>query len=367
MPSKNKNAANQCGAGAGGLGAGPVPGGKAGAAPCQKHWVGVRVEDEDGAIVKDIQVHAQMTDGSDFTMNLASQPLWPDGSYHTQVVLPAGTCNFGLPDVHDVEWWPKGGAAGAVPPDDSDSAGHGVCASSIAARREFRNYHSFWDDPKNKPLKDKNRNPNQLSTDDEVYYSTRKKKMAPQPVDAVLALVVKKPRPIKLRIVLFDHDGKPIANARWTMTSPVSKNGTTGADGLIEIDNFPPKEEKGNLDVVLPARAKFGRVPANPAGAPLAYPPPLVYTDFKDSTDKEPPERDTAHWTLKIGSLPPFNTKEGVRGRIGNMGFRCKTSSNDKETTRAVKAYQRFVLNNHNGSGVPSDIQDDAHTRHDNP
>ncbi len=351
----------------GNMGGGAVPGAKTGVAPCQKHWVAVRVEDEDGTVVRDIKVHGELTDGGDFTMNLSSQTLGADGSYRTQVVLPSGTCKFGLPDVQDAEWWSKGGSAGSVPDDESDSAGGGVCACSIADKRQFHNYHSFWDDAKNKPLRDKKRNPNQLSGDDEVYYSDRKKKKADQAVDGILTLVVKKLRPVKLRLVLFDHDGKAIQNAQWTLKSPVPKNGTTGADGLIEVDNFPPRAEKASLDVVLPARAKYGKVPPNPAGAPLAYPAPLVYTDFQDRADTEPPERAVAHWTLKIGSLSPFDTKEGVRGRLGNIGFRCDPDSNDKVTARAIKAYQRWLLNNHNGSGNPSDIQNDLLKRHDRP
>lgn len=367
MSGKNKNSAGQCGAAMGNVGGGAVPGAQGGIAQCQKHWVGVRVQTEDGVTLRDIKVHGELTDGNDFTMNLSSQTLGPDGSYRTQVVLPSGTCKFGLPDVQDVEWWPQGGSAAAVPANESDGAGDGVCASSIADRRNFRNYHSFWDDAKNKPLRDKQRNPNQLDGHDDVYYSDQRKKKVDQAVDAVLTLIVKRLRPVKLRLILFDHNGKPIQNAQWTMKSPVSKNGTTGANGLIEINDFPPRAEKAALDVVLPARAKFGKVPANPAGAPLAYPAPLVYTDFQDVADKEPPEREVAHWTLKIGSLPPFDTKEGTRGRLGNIGFRCETDSNDKTTTRAVKAYQRWLLNDHNGSGNPSDIQNDLKTRHDRP
>ncbi len=367
MSGKNKNAAAQCGAAMGNGGGGAAPGGQAGVAACQKHWVGVRVQTDDGVTLRDIKVHGELTDGSDFTFVLSSQTLGPDGSYRTQVILPAGTCRFGLPDIQDVEWWPQGGSAAAVPADDSDDAGDGVCASSIADRRNFRDYHSFWDDAKNKPLRDKQRNPNQLSEKDTVYYPDVRKKKVDQPVDGLLTLVVKRLRPIKLRLVLFDHDGKPIQNAQWNMNSPVAKNGTTGADGLIEINYFPATAKKLSLDVTLPARAKFGKVPANPPGAPLAYPAPLNYTDFQDDPGKEPPEREVAHWTLKVGSLPPFDSVEGVRSRLGNIGFRCEPGSNDKTTTRTVRAYQRWLLNNPNGSGNSADIQNDIQKRHDRP
>jgi hypothetical protein len=367
MSGKNKKTAQQCQHTIAAAGAGNVPGAKGNVAPCTKHWIGVRVEDEDGAVVRDIDVHFELTDGSDFTLNLQSQVLGADGSYKTEVKLPGGNCAFGLPEVHDVEWWPQGEQPAKVPPDDDDSGGDGLCAASIADRREFRNYHSFWDDDKNKPLRDKKRNPNQLSDHDQVYYSTRQEKTVDKAVDSVWTLVVKKKRPVKLRIVLFGRDETPLANTAWKMTSPLAKNGNTGADGLIEIANFPPTEKNGVLTVTLPARAKVGPTPANPAGAPLAYPPPLVYTQFVDAAPKEPPDRTTAEWRLEIGSLPPHDTKEGVQERLGNIGFRCDRDSGTDEATRAVKAYQLFYLNDKKGSGKAADIQTDLLPRHDNP
>lgn len=368
MGGKNKNAAEESGKAAGGLGSGSVPGSKSGVKQCPKpHWIGVRVEDEDGATVRDIEVSFELTDGSDFTINLASQTLEPDGTYRTETNLPPGNCKFGMPETQDVEWWPKGEQPAKVPADKDDDGGNGACAVSIADDRDFRNYHSFWDDAKNQPLRDKKRNPNQLSSKDTVFYSKRKKKTVDKAVDKVWTLVVKKKRPVKLRIVLFDRDGKPVSSASWKMTSPVNTTGKTGADGLIEINNFPPQKESGEITVTLPARAKVGPTPANPAAAPLDYPPALVYTQFINPAPEEPPDRTKAEWHLKIGHLEPFDTKQGVLGRLGNIGFHCDPDSGKDETAWAVKAYQRSHLNNKKGSGNPSDIQNDLLARHDNP
>lgn len=367
MSGKNKSAASQCQQGIAAVGAGSVAGSRNGVLPCKRHWVGVRVEDEDGVTVRDIEVSFKLTDGSHFTMNLSSQTLGADGSYRTQVILPDGTCRFGLPEIQDVEWWPKGELPAAVAANHDDDGGDGACAVSIADDRGFRNYHSFWDDDKNQPLRDKKRNPNQLSVRDRVYYSKQKEKKVDKAVDNVWTLVVKKKRPVKLRIVLLGRDGNPLTNTLWRMTSPVAKNGTTGGDGVIQIDDFPPQQTKGVLTVTLAARAQVGPIPANPPGAPLAYPPPLVYTDFTDPAPPEPPGRTTAEWHLKIGSLEPSGVKEGVLGRLGNIGFRCAPGSGSEDATRAVKAYQRWYLNDKNGSGKPGDIQGDLLPRHDNP
>src|SRR5262252_7690708 len=106
MGGKNKSAAEQCNDNS--PAGGNVGGGKNGAMPCKKHWLGVRVEDEDGVKVTDIEVYMELTDGNDYTFNLGSQKLTAEGAYKTPVILPDGTCKFGLPEIQDVEWWPKG-------------------------------------------------------------------------------------------------------------------------------------------------------------------------------------------------------------------------------------------------------------------
>jgi hypothetical protein len=124
MGGKNKNTAEECKEATDALGSGSVPGAKSGVKACPKpHWIGVRVVDEDGATVCDIDVSFELTDGSDFTINLASQTLEPDGTYRTPVNLPAGNCKFGMPETQDVEWWPQGEQPAKVPADRTTAAG----------------------------------------------------------------------------------------------------------------------------------------------------------------------------------------------------------------------------------------------------
>src|SRR6202161_2101685 len=122
MGGKSKVSALNSRAEIAGLGAGAVPG-TAGVAPCAKHFVGVRVVDEDGVALTDIRVRIILTDGTDATASLDSLTLQPDHSYKTQKILPPGNCEFGLPDVQDIEWWPQGETAPNLPADDSETIG----------------------------------------------------------------------------------------------------------------------------------------------------------------------------------------------------------------------------------------------------
>jgi hypothetical protein len=367
MGGKNKNNAQASCQHMAALGNGAVPGGKKASAPCKQHWVGVRVKDEDGNAVKNIRISVSLTDGSDFTMNLASQALEPDGTWRTKVVLPPGNCEFGFPDVQDVEWWPDGESAPAMPADEDEKVDPGECAASIAADYGFRNYHSFWDDSKNDTLRQSRKNPNQLLRRDVVHLTDRKKRTVEKATDRIWVFVVKKPRPVKLRLVIFDRDGNPVNGCDWQMSSPVVKVGKTGNDGLIQLDDFPVKETWGRLKTSLPAVPTVGALPVVAPGGLMIYPPPVVHTEFHDPDTPEPPERNISEWELKIGNLEPFDTVDGVRSRLGNIGFRCDAYSNDEDTARMVTAYQLWYQNQQNGSGKFQDIQADLHGRHDNP
>lgn len=367
MGGKNKNSAEASNAQLGQVCSdNPVPGSNNGVLPCKQHWIGVRVEDEEGNSVKDVSVTIELTDGSDLTINFATAALEPDGTYRTQKVLPSGDCEFSFPDVQDVEWWPKGGAAAAAKADEREGVDSGDCVLSIGDDFGFRNYHSVWDHARNNDVRNSRNNPNVLSDDDVLYLPDRKKKTVKKAVDQVWTFVVKKKRPAKLRIVLFDRDDKPLNGHVWKLESPVKKNGTTGADGLIEIDNFPPQATDGKLQVTMQLGPKVGK-PAVAAAAPLAYPPPIKHPDFKDDPDPEPAGRTTAIWELEIGSLPPHDTKHGVQARLYDLGFSCEVKANEKRTSRSVKAYQRFYKKQKAGSGKPADIQTELRDRFEKP
>jgi hypothetical protein len=65
--------------------------------------------------------------------------------------------------------------------------------------------------------------------------------------------------------------------------------------------------------------------------------------------------------------LDDYNDDNGIKDRLGNLGFLCNRSSDATLTTRAVKAYQRLHLKDPNGSGSLADIKGHVKTRHDNP
>lgn len=344
----------------------PVPGSGKGVLPCKQHWIGVRVEDEDGKAVKDVICSVELTDGSQLTINFATATLENDGTYRTQKVLPSGDCEFAFPNVQDVEWWPKGGSAAAVPANEREGLRAGDCAVKIADEFGFRNYHSVWDHSRNDNVRGSRKNANILSDDDVLYLPDKKKKTVKKAVDQVWTFVVKKRRPVKLRIVLFDREDKPLNGLAWKLESPVKKNGTTGADGLIEVDEFPPQATEGKLEVTMNFVVKVGK-PAQAPAAPLAYPPVIKHADFRDDPDPEPPRLTKANWDLEFGSLPPHDTKEGVQARLYDLGYSCQVKSNEKRTSRSVKAYQRFYKKEKAGTGKPKDIETDLRDRFEKP
>lgn len=71
------------------------------------HSFGVRVEDEDGNIVKDVTIKLKLTNNSERTVNLAEATLEDDGTYLIPASLPAGVCEVSFPELFDVEWKAK--------------------------------------------------------------------------------------------------------------------------------------------------------------------------------------------------------------------------------------------------------------------
>ncbi len=363
MGGKSKASALNAKSAAGGGGVVPQ---KGSVLPCCNHYIALKLVDEDGVAVMDVAVRMILTDGTDATAAFQELARQPDGSFKTQNILPAGDCEFALPDVQDVEWWPDGEAAPDVPADDSETIGNGECASSVADDYGYRNYLSLWKHAGNNTLATARPNPNNLDKGDKLVFPNKKKRRVKKATDQTWTLVVKKKRPANLRFVLFDRAGQPLNGLQWKMTAPVSKAGTTAADGLIEITGFPPQDTSGTLEVVMIAEPKAGKV-ADPAAAPLAYPPPILYSTFHDQVPPEPPGALEAVWNLRIGSLQRFDSREGVQARLGNIGFRCKPGDGDDATQRAVKAYQRLYNNQRSGSGLPGDIQVSVRDLHDLP
>ncbi len=347
----------------------PVPDKKKGNQPCDKqdkHWIGVRVEDEDGNLVKDVTVHLKLPGDNELDVDMGSAKLEKDGSYHTKKIYDAGTCEFSFPEMINLEWWPKGGAAGAATANGTATVADGDCTVSIAEALKFRDYHSIWDRSENNNLKKDRPTPNHLTKDDALSTPDEKDKVEKKAMDQVWIFVVKNRKPAKLRIVLTDKDGKPLGGKKWDLKTPVADSGTTGNDGLVEVKELPGKYKDASVEVTLKDAAKPPKKSLPPKTPdPPPYPLNIIPDDFKDKNEKLDFGKQLVKVEVKIGSLEAFNRKPGVLARLHNLGFCCDIDSDDPRIEKGVKAYQRFFMKNKNGSGKPEDIQDDARTRHD--
>jgi hypothetical protein len=341
-----------------------------GSAPKPKHWIGVKVLDEDGKPVKDVTVNGEFNDGESFTADFSSATLQPDGSYKTDQIYDATTCEITFPDVYDVEWWPQGGSADratsvrSAPPVEG-----GDCVLSIADSLRFRNYHSIWDQTQNSALKKNRPNANMLAIGDVVKAPDKKVKLVNKNVDHTWPFVVKSRKPFKVRLVLIDKQDQPLSGKKWELKAPSAQSGTTGGDGMIEITVLQPGATSGTLEVTMKDATAPPAKPAAPAAAPAnppPYPPAIVPTDYKDKMPEPDFKAQVVTWDLHIGGLPPVKTKQGTLARLHNLAFGCNLDSDDARVTRAVKAYQLFYQKNQKGSGKLTDIQDDAGKRHDN-
>ncbi len=365
MGGKNAQDAQSSGGAMGSQGGGKVSGGSG--CPDKKHWIGVKVLDEDGNVVKDVTLHCKLDDGTTFDLDLSTASLAKDGTYKTKTILDASNCDFSFPSLVNSEWWPQGETAAKDPSNASSTAGDGDCALSLADAINLRAYHSMWDLDENNGLKTSRPNANMLVRGDIVDIPNKKDKVVTKAVDAIWTFVVKSRKPFKLRMVLFDKDDKPLSGKKWQLKTPISQKGTTGGDGLIEITGFKSSFKTGTLEVAMKDATKPPKktAPTTTAPATPPYPPVIAPGDFKDEMPAPDFGAQKMEWQLKIGSLPPVKTKTGVLARLHSLGFGCDVDSDDPTTTRVVKAYQRFYLNNKNGSGAFADIQDDAGTRHD--
>ncbi len=116
---------------------------------------------------------------------------------------------------------------------------------SLADRLGMQDYHTLYDDGVNAALKGSRPNPNQLLIGDDVKDPPTKGKVHPKAVDKTHTFVVKAKKSPKLRIVLVDAEGKPVAGKAWKLTAPKALTGTTKKDGLIEVPDLPPQDKDG--------------------------------------------------------------------------------------------------------------------------
>jgi hypothetical protein len=166
----------------------------------------------------------------------------------------------------------------------------------------------------------------------------------------------------RLRIVIFDRDGKKANGAVWRLTDPATANDTTGADGLIDVE-VPWDATTASVSITLPKGKRIAAPPTVPAD-PVDTPPYPV-TVRGEQWDPAPAKaKDTPEftWTCTVDILPNADTDDGYKARLTNVGFPC---DDDPRTTRSVKAYQRLHKKEYAGSGALADIKAHLKPLHD--
>lgn len=183
----------------------------------------------------------------------------------------------------------------------------GECLSSIAKHYGFANWRTIYDHPQNADFKEKRPNPNVICPGDRIVIPDKEEKRERAQTGKLHRYVAIVPQ-TRLRIVLQDEDGEPLAGKRYKLeVAGTTYEGTTDADGL--------------LDKAIPADAEGGEL-----------------TSWLNEQD---PERQYT-WLLRIGHLDPVEELSGVQARLNNLGFDCGPVDgiNGPMTKAAVRAFQ---------------------------
>jgi hypothetical protein len=244
----------------------------------------------------------------------------------------------------------------------------GDCMVSLADSLGMHDYHTLYDDGVNAALKGTRPNPDQLAVGDDVKLPPTKGKVHSKAVDQTWTFVIKAKKPTKLRIVIVDSKDESLAGKPWSYSAPKALSGKTKNDGLIEIADFPPQETAAAFELTWretkppkppkPEEDKKFKTPT--------YPRPIKASEFKDDAPKAPDAADDKiEFTLKIGSLPDFDSDKGVLARLHNLGHACEPDSDATVTIKAVKAFQRARLGQKTPSGAAADIRASARDKHD--
>lgn len=374
MGGKNQNSASESNSSAATKPATDVPKKTTPPQSCQppvKHWIGVRVEDEQGNVAKDITIHCKLSDAT-FDVDFGNALLDSTGVYKTDKSFGAGTCDFSIPAVYDVEWWDKSGAAPTAFPDEQGaSLEAGECIVSGSAKDGYRSYHTVWDCSGNSDLKTNHPNPNQQSVGTAVRGPAKKTQTITKALDQSWTFVVRSLKPPSLTMVLIDKDGNPLSGKVWEL-STLGQGGTTTGDGQIKVTSDKVLRLKSEtLKVVM----KAAQTPPTPSvvtpptlSDPPPYPLPIVTAQFTDTPPPPDYNEQVVKWTLNVGSLEPFNVHKGALQRLQNLGFGCSSDLAGKSTAdgepQTIKAYNRIYTKT---ATTWDDIKEDIRDRHEKP
>jgi N-acetylmuramoyl-L-alanine amidase len=182
----------------------------------------------------------------------------------------------------------------------------GECMTSISRQYGFADYHTVYDHPQNKGLKDKRKNPNMLFPGDEVFIPDHEPKEVQIPTGQPKTIKIKIPE-AKLRVTVKDAEEKPAGGKKYKLSGALEKEGQTDGSGMIEID-IPPDLEAADLEVWIKG-------------------------------DDEPPRK----FRLYLGQLGPVEEVEGVQQRLANLGlYRGKIDGKPKSIERPLLLFQRL-------------------------
>jgi peptidoglycan hydrolase-like protein with peptidoglycan-binding domain len=176
----------------------------------------------------------------------------------------------------------------------------GDCISSIAFENGFFPA-TIWNHASNQSLKSKRADPNVLLPGDKVVVPDLEKKELSKP-DAKRHRFKRKGVPDVLRLQVRDENDKPLAHRSYTLEiDGAAREGTTDGEGRIE-EPLPPAARHGRLTL---------------ADWPTVY-------------------------ELELGHMAPWDSVEGARMRLGNLGFECGGPGGeaDEQTAAAVRRFQ---------------------------
>ena len=184
----------------------------------------------------------------------------------------------------------------------------GECLASIAGTYGFADVKTIYDHPDNAELRGKRPNPNLIRPGDVVVIPDRKQKKVPCASGAKHRFEVRAP-PTRLRLVLKDDEGHPLANKKYELRAGRRMvEGTTDGDGLVD-QSIPAEARQGELRLFLgePGETEHGYV-----------------------------------FQLELGSLGPAEGVRGAQARLENLGYDCGgvTGTMDEQTAEAIAAFQ---------------------------
>jgi N-acetylmuramoyl-L-alanine amidase len=196
----------------------------------------------------------------------------------------------------------------------------GEYLTKIAKNYGFRDWRTIYDHPRNAEFREKRPNPNVIKAGDILYIPDKNTKTETVATGRKHIFQLKGDI-LMLKLILKDHDDRPLANEPYTITiGDQEVPGETSDDGLLE---HPIPHGIETAEIIL-KRQKLG-------------------------------------WTLHIGDLDPVldhDTQklviEGIQQRLNNLGFPCGKADGilGPKTRRAVRLFQSRILHRKDADGA---------------